>query len=106
MLTGLKGVKYGLQPGAKQKLKPALQKPLIVFGADDDSGDEAPTVGKDIARQAAKKQADKKVQDPTLSQCSPSRLFLNSTCCFPSTTHSPMFSHNYNHKVGLALSDL
>jgi hypothetical protein len=61
MLTGLKGVKYGLQPGAKSKAKPALQKPLNVFGVDDDSGDEAPTVGRDIARQAAKKQADKKV---------------------------------------------
>ena len=57
MLTGLKGVKYGLQPGAKPKTKPALQKPINVFGDDDDDGD----VGKDIARHAAKKQNDKKV---------------------------------------------
>ncbi|BDA49960.1 Nuclear speckle splicing regulatory protein 1 [Coccomyxa sp. Obi] len=58
MLTGLKGVKYGLQPGAKQKAKPVLQKQANVFGDDDD---EEGNVGQDIARHAAKKQADKKV---------------------------------------------
>ncbi len=58
MLTGLKGVKYGLQPGAKQKAKPVLQKQANVFGDDDD---EEGNVGQDIARHAAKKQSDKKV---------------------------------------------
>ncbi|KAK9903590.1 hypothetical protein WJX75_009420 [Coccomyxa subellipsoidea] len=60
MLTGLKGVKYGLQPGAKPKSKPVLQKPINVFGDDDDDDDDG-DIGKDIARQAAKKQNDKKV---------------------------------------------
>ena len=58
MLTGLKGVKYGLQPGAKQKAKPVLQKQSNVFGDDDD---EEGNIGQDIARHAAKKQSDKKV---------------------------------------------
>ncbi|EIE23000.1 hypothetical protein COCSUDRAFT_66132 [Coccomyxa subellipsoidea C-169] len=57
MLTGLKGVKYGLQPGAKPKTKPALRKPINVFGDDDDDG----TIGQDIARHAEKKLNDKKV---------------------------------------------
>ncbi|KAK9833323.1 hypothetical protein WJX81_006455 [Elliptochloris bilobata] len=60
MLTGFKGVKYGLQPGTKAKQRGLVPKPLAAFAEDDDA-DAAPCVGKDIARQAAKKRADAKV---------------------------------------------
>ena len=63
MLTGLKGVKYGLQPGAKAKAP--LHKPALKAFTEDDDDDEAPTtgssIGRDIARQAAKKASNKKV---------------------------------------------
>ncbi len=61
MLTGLKGVKYGLQPGAKAKQTGLVSKPLAAF-VDDDDSEAVPNIGKDIARQAAKKRADAKVQ--------------------------------------------
>ena len=62
MQIGTKGIKYGLQL-PKQKVQPAQQpKKLNVFGGDDGSDDEAaPSIGNQIARQAAKKQNDKKV---------------------------------------------
>jgi hypothetical protein len=63
MLTGLKGVKYGLQPGAKAKAP--LHKPALKAFTDDDDDDGAPatggSIGRDLARQAAKKATDKKV---------------------------------------------
>ena len=69
MLTGFKNVKYGLQPGAKAK--PALQKPALKAFADDDEDDAPATagsaIGRDIARQAAKKASDKKVQRLSLA---------------------------------------
>lgn len=66
MQIGTKGMKYGLQL-PKQKVQPAQQpKKLGVFGGDDDSDEDAPTIGSQIARQAAKKQTDKKVK-PVLS---------------------------------------
>ncbi|CAK0786621.1 hypothetical protein CVIRNUC_009835 [Coccomyxa viridis] len=62
MQIGTKGIKYGLQL-PKQKVQPAQQpKKLSAFGGDDGSDDEAaPSIGNQIARQAAKKQNDKKV---------------------------------------------
>jgi hypothetical protein len=63
MLSGFKGVKYGLQPGAKAKQKGLVGKPLAVF-ADDDGDGGAPSVGRDIARQAATKRADAKARPP------------------------------------------
>lgn len=77
-LIGQKGVKYGLTvrpaPGAAQKkpfgtagrvpagggARPPPRKP--VFG-EEDSDDEEPNVEQQIARQAARKQSDKKVAD-------------------------------------------
>ena len=62
MQIGTKGIKYGLQL-PKQKVQSAQQpKKLSAFGGDDGSDDEAaPSIGNQIARQAAKKQNDKKV---------------------------------------------
>lgn len=62
METGNKGVKYGLElrkPPSKILAQP--KKKANVFG-DDDSEDEL-TVEQEIARHAARKQADKKTQD-------------------------------------------
>lgn len=60
MQIGTKGMKYGLQL-PKQKVQPAQQpKKLNVFGDDDGSDDEGQTIGGQIARQAAKKQTDRK----------------------------------------------
>jgi hypothetical protein len=61
MLIGNKNVKYGLTV-PKAKAKAPVAKPLNVFGDDDDSGDEAKAVGRDIARQGARKLADSKVR--------------------------------------------
>jgi hypothetical protein len=65
MLTGQKGVKYGLQvrapPGAKPKPKALPAKKSSVFG-DESDDDEELNVEQQIARQAARKQTDKKVQ--------------------------------------------
>lgn len=63
MLIGQKGVKYGLQvrqaPGSKPEAPASRKK--SVFG-DSDEEDEAPdNVERQIARQAARKQTDKKV---------------------------------------------
>ena len=58
MLTGVKGVKYGLSL-PKKPSKPALRKPVAGFGGDSD--DEKQNVEKDIERQALKKRADVKV---------------------------------------------
>lgn len=61
MQIGTKGVKYGLNL-PKQKVLPAQQpKKLNVFGGENDSDEDAPNIGNQIARQAAKKQTDKKV---------------------------------------------
>lgn len=60
MQIGTKGMKYGLQL-PKQKVQPAQQpKKLNVFGDDDGSDEDGQTIGGQIARQAAKKQTDKK----------------------------------------------
>ena len=61
MQIGTKGMKYGLQL-PKQKAQPVQQpKKLSVFGGDDGSDEDGQTIGSQIARQAAKKQTDKKV---------------------------------------------
>ena len=60
MLSGFKGVQYGLQSSkARAKAGLPLSKPLAAFG--DDSDDDKQTVGKAIERQAAKKRTDVKV---------------------------------------------
>ncbi len=61
MILGKQGVKYGLevrQPSKKQAAPP--KRGPSVFG-DEDSDEEAPNVEQQIARQAARKQTDKKV---------------------------------------------
>ena len=61
MLTGHKGVKYGLQVRQpKQAAPPAAPKRASVFG-DDDSDEGEANVEQQIARQAARKQTDTKV---------------------------------------------
>ncbi|KAK9815608.1 hypothetical protein WJX72_006688 [[Myrmecia] bisecta] len=63
MLTGQKGVKYGLTiPSQKQKPKAAGVKGPIAAFAQDDSDDEGNNVGRAVARQAATKRTDKKVE--------------------------------------------
>lgn len=60
MLIGQKGVKYGLQ--VRQPKKPSqtpAKKPSIF--EDDDSDEDQPNVEQQIARQASRKQTDKKV---------------------------------------------
>ncbi len=63
MITGQKGVKYGLEvrkpPGAKAAA-PAPKK-RSVFGDDDSDEEQQGNVEQQIARQAARKQTDKKV---------------------------------------------
>ncbi|KAI7839633.1 hypothetical protein COHA_006632 [Chlorella ohadii] len=65
MITGQKGVKYGLEvrkpPGAKAAA-PAPSK-RSVFGDDDSDEEQQGNVEQQIARQAARKQTDKKVAD-------------------------------------------
>lgn len=62
MLTGQKGVKYGLQVRKPEKAaKPVPVKPKNVFG-DDASDEEEDNVERQIARHAARKQADKQVR--------------------------------------------
>lgn len=65
MLTGQKGVKYGLEvrvpSGAKPAAKAALAKKPSVFGDNESDDDQEHDVEKQIARQAARKQSDKKV---------------------------------------------
>lgn len=76
MLIGQKGVKYGLtvrKPDGAKGGKPAAapaKKKQSVFGGDDDS-DEDPqqNVEAQIARQAARKQADKKVRGCLAGLC-------------------------------------
>ena len=60
MLTGLKGVKYGLQQPAKAKGQQPTRRPLAAF-ADDEPEEDRQGVGRAIARQAAVKTNDKKV---------------------------------------------
>ncbi|WIA28554.1 hypothetical protein OEZ86_011094 [Tetradesmus obliquus] len=62
MLVGQKGVKYGLhvrQPKQQEQQKPATGR-LAAFSADSDSEED---VGAQVARQAARKVADSKVQE-------------------------------------------
>lgn len=60
-IIGQKGVKYGLEVRAPRGSKPAQPaKRRSVFG-DDDEEDDAVNVEQQIARQAARKQSDKKV---------------------------------------------
>lgn len=61
VLVGQKGVKYGLQTrGPKGATQPAQAgKPIAVFGDDSDSDND---VAAQVARQAATKHADVKVQ--------------------------------------------
>lgn len=47
--------------GSEKETKPAAKNKLAAF-ADDDSDDDKQKVAKDIARQAQRKQTDKKVQ--------------------------------------------
>lgn len=62
MLTGFKGVKYGLAvPKSEPKAPP---KKTIAAFADDDSEDEQQQVAKAIERQAQRKQNDAKVNSP------------------------------------------
>jgi coiled-coil domain-containing protein 55 len=79
MLIGQKGVKYGLQvrqPAGKPAAAPPPKK-ASVFG-EDDSDDEQPTVEQQIARQAARKQTDKRVRDPDF-------FYFRSICATPLT---------------------
>ena len=77
MQIGTKGMKYGLQL-PKQKVQPAQQsKKLNVFGVDDGSDDEGQTIGGQIARQAAKKQTDRKARSFSSSLSLPSVLELH-----------------------------
>lgn len=69
MLTGQKGVKYGLEvrktPGAKAAAPPPKKR--SVFGDDDSDEEQAGNVEQQIARQAARKQSDKKVRQRSSS---------------------------------------
>lgn len=58
MLTGFKGVKYGLQVPKKEGM--AVPKKSLAAFADDDSDDDAQKIARDIERQAQRKQSDKK----------------------------------------------
>lgn len=66
MILGKKGVKYGLevrqpkQANVSKKDDPKTSKIKNVFG-DSDSEDEFEGVGEQIARQAVRKESDKKV---------------------------------------------
>lgn len=59
MITGQKGVKYGLSIPVPKKAAPPRAKPSI-FG-DDESDDEHDNVERQISRHQARKQEDKKV---------------------------------------------
>lgn len=63
MITGQKGIKYGLEvrkpPGAKAAAPPPKKR--SVFGDDDSDEEQQGNVEQQIARQAARKQSDKKV---------------------------------------------
>lgn len=65
MITGQKGIKYGLEvrkpPGAKATAPPPKKR--SVFGDDDSDEEQQGNVEQQIARQAARKQSDKKVAD-------------------------------------------
>jgi len=62
MLIGQKGVKYGLTvPKQKPKQAAAPPKKKSVFGEEDSDDDGQANVEQQIARQAARKQTDKKV---------------------------------------------
>ncbi|KAL4428308.1 hypothetical protein ABPG75_002397 [Micractinium tetrahymenae] len=65
MLIGEKGRKYGLEVRAPPGSKPAAPsaKRRSVFGEDDDEDETVDNVEQQIARQAARKQSDKKVAD-------------------------------------------
>ena len=60
MLSGFKGVKYGLTV-PKKEAKPGVKKPLAVFADGDSDEDEQSKVAKDIERQAQRKQSNAKV---------------------------------------------
>ena len=68
ILIGQKGVKYGLTvrgaPGAQKK---PVQPKKPVFG-EDESDEEEANVEQQIARQAARKQTDKKVRRASRAQ--------------------------------------
>ena len=62
MLIGQKGVKYGLTvPKQKSKQAAAPSKKKSVFGEEYSDDDGQANVEQQIARQAARKQTDKKV---------------------------------------------
>ena len=65
MLTGQKGVKYGLTVPKKES-KPLIKKNVFAFG-DDDSDDERKAVANRVNKQAQQKQADKKVRSKWLN---------------------------------------
>ena len=60
MLSGFKGVKYGLTVPRKEA-KPGVKKPLAVFADGDSDEDEQSKVARDIERQAQRKQSNAKV---------------------------------------------
>ena len=60
MLSGFKGVKYGLTV-PKKEAKPGVKKPLAVFADGDSDEDEQSKVAKEIERQAQRKQSNAKV---------------------------------------------
>lgn len=59
MLVGQKGVKYGLITRKDEKKQPPASGKLAAFAADSDSDED---IGAQVARQAARKVADTKVQ--------------------------------------------
>jgi hypothetical protein len=61
MQTGEKGVKYGLQVRKPPQAGKPAPRPANIFG-DDASDDEEDNVEAQIARHAARKQADQKVR--------------------------------------------
>lgn len=63
MIQGFKGVKYGLQVPAIKKKSAPVAKPgkLAAFGDDDNSDGEHEAVPQQLARQAASKKSNNKV---------------------------------------------
>lgn len=83
MIIGNKGVKYGLEVRKPKQSEKSTQKKASVFG-DDDSEDDHDNVEQQIARHAARKQADKKVRDLISYlqslMISPSKIAQNAGC--------------------------
>lgn len=74
MLIGQKGVKYGLQVRSAPKPAAAPAKKRSVFGDEDSDEEGQDNVEQQIARQAARKQTDKKARCPEPAFCLPTLL--------------------------------